>query len=74
MQNSKSKHASHHSVFYVYQPEEWELMFNYLLPLPDLLAEALVSLRLHKIPLHLVGKYRTEQCSGTAGIVPNFLL
>jgi hypothetical protein len=31
-------------------------MFNYLLPLPDLLAEALVSLRLHKIPLHLVGK------------------
>ena len=56
MQNSRSKHASHHSVFYVYQPEEWELMFNYLLPLPDLLAEALVSLRLHKIPLHLVGK------------------
>jgi hypothetical protein len=31
-------------------------LFNYLLPLPDLLADVRASLRLHKIPLHLVGK------------------
>ena len=39
----------------VLQAEEWELVFNYLLPLPELLADARVNLRLHKIPLHLIG-------------------
>jgi len=37
------------------EEEEWEIFFAYILPYKDVLEEAAVDFKLHRIPLHLIG-------------------